>query len=206
MKWSDYAHYFREPGLANLLWQFFLFTFSFATFVSAFPLFVERRLLWYGVPFGPEQTGYVWAYAGFLGILLQGPALGRLVSRFGEPALNRFGFVAYVAGYVMLAFCHSVTWLIATITVLAVGGLVRPTLTSMITHTAPREEQGVVLGLNQSLMSISQITAPPLAGLLIEYGLLTEWGLFAAAVSLAGLVLASRQGRVPAYQSAEGET
>jgi len=49
----------------------------------------------------------------------------------------------------MLAFCHSIPWLLASTTVLALGGLVRPNLTSMITHLAPREEQGVVLGLTQ---------------------------------------------------------
>ena len=195
VQWSEYARYFRQPGLGSLLLQFLAFTLSFAMFVSALALFVERRLTWHGKPFGPEQTGYVWAYAGLLGVLLQGPALGRLVKRFGERALNRAGFAAYVAGYAMLAFCHSIPWLLACTTVLALGGLVRPTLTSMITHLAPREEQGVVLGLTQSLNSVSQIAGPPFAGLLIQYGLLSTWGLVVAAVALLGLAIASRTGK-----------
>ena len=80
--------------------------------------------------------------AGFLGILLQGPALGRLVKRFGERALNRTGFAAYVAGYAMLAFCHSIPWLLVCTTVLAIGGLVRPTLTSMITQPRAARRAG----------------------------------------------------------------
>jgi DHA1 family tetracycline resistance protein-like MFS transporter len=192
VQWSEYGRYFRQPGLGSLLLQFLAFTFSFAMVVSALALFVERRLTWHGKPFGPEQTGYVWAYAGLLGVLLQGPALGRLVKRFGERALNRTGFAAYVLGYAMLAFCHSIPWLLASTTVLALGGLVRPTLTSMITHLAPREEQGVVLGLTQSLNSVSQIAGPPLAGLLIQLGLLSVWGLAVAAVALVGFAIASR--------------
>ena len=192
VQWGDYGAYFRQPELGSLLLQFLAFTLSFAMFVSALALFVERRLTWHGKPFGPAQTGYIWAYAGFLGILLQGPGLGRLVKRFGEPALKRVGFAAYAVGYAMLAFAHSIPWLIASTTVLAIGGLVRPTLTSMITHRAPRDQQGVVLGLTQSLTSVSQIVGPPIAGLLIQYGYLSAWGLAVAVVALMGFLMATR--------------
>jgi MFS family permease len=73
----------------------------------------------------------------------------------------------------------------------SIGGLVRPTLTSLITQATPREEQGVVLGLTQSLNSVSMIVAPPLGGLMIEHGWLTAWGLTASAVVVVGLMLAS---------------
>ena len=155
-------------------------------------MYAERRLAWHGMRFGPEQVGYTWAYAGFLGIFLQGPALGKLVKRFGESTLNRVGFAAYTVGYVVLAFCYSIPVLIAATTALALGSLVRPTLTSMITQAAPREEQGVVLGLTQSLTSIAQITGPPLAGFLIQHELLSGWGCTAAAVTFLGLMIASR--------------
>ena len=82
--------------------------------------------------------------------------------------------------------------LIAATIVTAIGTLVRPTLTSLITQAASREEQGVVLGLTQSLTSVAQIAAPPLGGYLIERGLLTGWGLAASIVSAVGLALASR--------------
>jgi DHA1 family tetracycline resistance protein-like MFS transporter len=192
VQWGEYARYFRQPGLTSLLVQFLVFTFSFSLFVSGYPLFCERRLTWNGHPFGPEQTGYSWAYVGFLGIFLQGPALGRLVKRFGEKSLNRAGFLAYVAGYALIAFTHDIPMLILTSTVLVFGGLVRPTLTSLISHSAPHDEQGVVIGLTQSLTSVSQIAAPPLGGLLIQRGLLTAWGLLAAAIALSGFALASR--------------
>jgi MFS family permease len=206
VQWGEYARYFRQPLLSTLLLQFLVFGFSFAFFISGFPLVLERRLTWHGRPFGPEQTGYMWAYAGLLGIFLQGPGLGRLVKRFGERTLNRAGFLAYAVGYAMLGFCHSLPILFATVTILAIGGLVRPTLTSLITHAAPREEQGMILGLTQSLMSVSQITAPPLGGFLIEHNLLTAWGLTASAIALTGLAMASRAAQAPAFQAAQIDT
>ncbi len=193
LQWGEYGRYFRNPALAFYLFEFLSFGFAFAMFTAGFPLFAERRLTWHGVRFGPEQVGFTWAWAGFLGIFLQGPALGKMVKTFGESRLNRLGFLSYAAGYATLAFCFSIPVLIAATTILALGSLVRPTLTSMITQAAPRDEQGVVLGLTQSLTSIAQITGPPIAGFLIQRGMLSTWGMTAAAVSLIGLMLASRQ-------------
>jgi MFS transporter, DHA1 family, tetracycline resistance protein len=192
VQWGAYAEYFRQPALAPRLWQFFSFAFGFAMFIAGMPLVLERRLTWAGRPFGPEQVGYTWAFAGLLGICLQGPALGRLVKRFGERALNRSGFLGYVCGYAILAFCHSIPVLALATMVTSIGGLVRPTLTSLITQATPRDEQGVVLGLTQSLNSVALIVAPPLGGFLIQQGWLTAWGLTASAVALIGLMLASR--------------
>jgi MFS family permease len=191
VQWGAYVEYFRQPALATKLWQFLSFAFGFSMFIAGMPLVLERRLTWAGMPFGPEQVGYTWAFAGLLGICLQGPALGRLVKRFGERALNRAGFMGYVGGYALLAFCHSIPMLALATLVTSIGGLVRPTLTSLITQATPREEQGVVLGLTQSLNSVALIIAPPLGGFLIEHGWLTVWGLTASAVAVVGLMLAS---------------
>ena len=192
VQWGEYVRYFKQPELAPMLWQFLSFTFSFSMFISGFPLFCERRLTWNGHPFGPVETGYTWAYVGFLGIFLQGPGLGRMVKRFGERALSRAGFAAYIVGYALIAFTHSIPMLMLAGTVMVLGGLVRPTLTSLISHATPREEQGVVMGLTQSINSISQIAAPLLGGLMIEHSLLNGWGMAAALVAAAGFALATQ--------------
>jgi DHA1 family tetracycline resistance protein-like MFS transporter len=185
--WGEYVKYFRDPRLSTRLWQFLCFIFAFSMFTSGFPLFAERRL-----GFGPEQTGFVYAWAGFLGILTQGPALGRLVKKFGEKALNRVGFAAFTAGYALLGFTFTIPMLALAATVTAFGNLIRPTLTSLITKAAPKEETGSVLGLQQSLTSVAQIVGPPVGGLLIQHGALTTWGITASMVTLLGLVLATR--------------
>lgn len=195
--WGSYAVYFRQPLLASRLWQFFLFSLGFAIFTSGLPLFLERRLTWNGKPFGPEQVGYTWALAGLFGIFWQGPALGKLAKKFGESLLNRAGFVGYVVGYTILAFCRNVAMLGIATAVMSMGSLVRPALTSLITQAAPREEQGVVLGLTQSLTSIALIVGPLASGYLIEHNLLVTWGMAAAFIALLGLLLALRSAKFP---------
>jgi MFS transporter, DHA1 family, tetracycline resistance protein len=190
LDWGNYVRYFRQPGLASLLWQFFAFTFAFSMFMSGFPLFAERRYTWHGAAFGPQQVGYVYAYLGFLGVILQGGLIGRLVKQFGEARLARVGFLLGLIGLAALGFSYTIPLLLLVAAVASCGtGVIRPTLTSMITQSADRSEQGVVLGLTQSLNSISAIAAPALAGFLIDHSLLSTWAVTAGAVCGIALVL-----------------
>jgi MFS family permease len=190
LDWGNYAGYFREPGLAPLLWQFLAFALTFSLFMTGFPLFAERRFEWHGHPFGPKEVGYVYAYLGVLGVILQGGLMGRLVKVFGEIALVRAGFFLAMVGLAALAFTHGVPVLLVVAAAASIGtGMNRPALTSLITQKASRSEQGVVLGLTQSLNSIAAIGAPAVAGLLIDHSLLAAWGLLAAAISGVALFL-----------------
>jgi len=183
LDWGNYVRYFREPGLGSLLWQFFAFAFAFSLFMTGFPLFAERRYFWHGQHFGPQQVGYVYAFLGLLGVILQGGLIGRLVKTFGEVNLARAGFFFGLVGLVALGFTRSVPLLLVTAAVASSGtGIIRPTVTSMITQKAGRSEQGVILGLTQSLNSISAIAAPALAGFLIGHSLLSTWAVVGGVV------------------------
>jgi MFS transporter, DHA1 family, tetracycline resistance protein len=190
LDWGNYAAYFRRPVLAELLWQFLAFTFTFAIFMSGFALFAERRYTWHGHPFGPKEVGYIYAYVGFLGIILQGGLIGRLVRRFGEEKLVAAGFISATAGFGLMGFTYHLPSLLVASTLASLGtGMLRPALTSLITQRAGREEQGVVLGLTQSLMSVAQIIGPVIAGFLIDHLLLTTWALVGASISALGVLL-----------------
>jgi predicted MFS family arabinose efflux permease len=181
--WGNYVRYFRQPELAPLLWQFFAFTLAFSMFMTGFPLFGERRYQWQGHPFGPKEVGYVYAYLGMLGVILQGGLIGRLVKAFGEMTLVRAGFFLGMVGLAALGFTYSVPLLLLVAAASSSGtGVIRPALTSLITQKAARSEQGVVLGLTQSLNSIASIVAPAIGGLLIDHSLLAGWALTAAGI------------------------
>src|SRR5579864_7763311 len=112
LDWGNYVRYFRQPGLAPLLWRFFAFTFTFSMFMSGFALFAERRFTWDGRPCGPREVGFVFAYLGFLGVILQGGLMGRLVKTFGEQRLLRTGFFLGMVGLAALGFTHSIPMLL----------------------------------------------------------------------------------------------
>jgi DHA1 family tetracycline resistance protein-like MFS transporter len=190
LDWGNYLRYFRQPELAPLLWQFFAFTLAFSMFMTGFPLFAERRFEWHGHPFGPKEVGYVYAYLGVLGVILQGGLIGRLVKAFGELTLVRAGFFFGMVGLTALGFTHALPLLLVVTAISSSGtGVVRPALTSLITQKAGRSEQGVVLGLTQSLNSIAAIVAPAIGGFLIDHSLLTGWALLAAGICGVALLL-----------------
>jgi MFS family permease len=190
LNWGAYAEYVRRPVLTTLFLQFFCFTFSFSTFIAGFALFAERTFTWDGHPFGPREVGYLFGFNGFLGIILQGGLIGRLVKRFGEAGLARAGFASVFVAQTVLGCIHSLPPLIIVSVLSSFGtGVLRPSLTSLITRNVGRHEQGVVLGLNQSINSIAQITAPVLAGFLIMQGQLSLWAWVAALGGLVGFLL-----------------
>jgi MFS family permease len=189
LQWGGYVTYMKRPVLGGLLLQFFLFQFGFSTFTSGFSLFAERRFTWDGHAFGVREVGFLFAYAGFLGIVLQGGLIGRLVKRLGEPALTTAGFVTMMAGYLLLGLAHDWRWLLGITAISSFGtGVLRPVLTSMVSQSVPRSEQGMVLGLAQSLTSLAAILAPILGGFLIEQRELLGWAVVAAASGGLGLL------------------
>ena len=67
--------------------------------------------------------------------------------------------------------------------------VVRPCLTTLLTKSVGRHEQGAALGTNQSFSSISQIVGPETAGFLIQHGWLDAYGIAAGLVAMVGAVL-----------------
>lgn len=186
--WGAYRKYFRDPELAKLLAQWLLFSLSFSTFVAGFALFAERRYQWNGHAVGVREVGYIFAFNGFIGIIMQGGLVGRLVKWFGERRMVQVGFVSTVVGYAALGFTNTIGQLLWVLGLASIAGAgLRPALTSLITQRAGRREQGVIIGLTQSLTSIAQIAAPIVGGMLIGRALLTTWAVWAGL--LGGLAL-----------------
>lgn len=189
LDWSTYAEYFRRPALGRMLVQFFAFIFSFSTFMSGFALFAERRFTWVGHAFGPREVGYVYAYVGVLGIILQGGLIGRAVRWLGDWGLVKWGFTLATIGFVLLGWTYTIPMLLAVAALVSAStGVLRPALTSLITQAAGKHEQGGVLGLTQSLQAVASIVAPALAGVLIQHGHLELWACLAGLSTAVGLV------------------
>ena len=187
---KQYAGFFNVPGLRLRLVQLFTFILAFSMYTSGIALFAGRRLEINGRMFGPSEVAYILAYGGLLGILIQGFMMGRLIKRFGELTLVKFGFIALAIGMLVLSIANGliVALLAATFTALGHGTL-RPILNSLVSQSVGPQEQGAVLGLSQSLQSMAQILAPLIGGWLIEQRVESVWALAAALFAVFGLVV-----------------
>ncbi|MBS1958111.1 MAG: MFS transporter [Bdellovibrionales bacterium] len=186
-------YYFKMPQFRGLLLQFFFFQLSFAAHISVFALFAQERLQWNGHAFGPREVGYLYAYLGFLGIMLRSVVIDAMVRRFGEQKTALFGFICQGIGYSAYAWVFTVPGAILAATTASVGsGLIRPALASLISRRAAPEEQGAVSGVSQSLASIASIMAPLIAGFLLQHVSLQAWALFAGLSALIALAFSIR--------------
>ena len=203
-----------DPHVASSKWQvlknlnrplipFFFFTLAFVTFMSGLALFAERGLVWNGRPFGASQVGWVLTYAGTLGLIIQAGFLGLLNRFFGERKLVMAGFISMAAGYALIAPGEPALIFASVFTLSSIGSsLVRPTLTSLTSQLAHPREQGLALGVSQSLQSLSQAAAPLVTGLLIEGKFLRSWSLLCATFALLGFAFALRIPQVRRMDSA----
>ena len=172
-------------GLRTLLVQFFIFVLAFAYFAQGLPLVVQARF-----NFGPTEVGFLFAYCGVLGIVVQGILIGHLVKRWGEARLVVFGFILDVVGYFLLGYVTEIEGIIFASTLFSVGNsFLRPSLTSLISQSVPEHSQGKVLGLTGSLQSAAHIFAPPLGGLLIDAQRFLLWSIALASISGAGFFM-----------------
>jgi DHA1 family tetracycline resistance protein-like MFS transporter len=193
LSWHRYPAFFRRPVLGGVLVEFLLYQLAFYMFISGFALFAERRFSWHGHPFTPSEIGWLYVFSGALGIVIQGGLMGRLVKKFKEPRLIRAGLFCLGLGYALLGYVEPIAPLLIAITFSTFGnGVLRPCLTSIATQVIDKQEQGVVLGLTQTLASLASIVAGSVSGWLIEHHWLTAWGWVAASFCVAGLLVGTR--------------
>jgi DHA1 family tetracycline resistance protein-like MFS transporter len=201
--------------LRGLILLSFLVVLAFAGMEVTFAMWAFRQFHW-----GPLQVGLVFTYVGVISAMMQGGLVGRLAMRYGEARLLTTGLAAILLGLLILPAAAGVPLLLASTGLLAVGmGLTQPSLNSLISRRARPDEQGEVLGVNQSVGSFARIVGPWLAGLLFEAGLRSEATIGAlgkgapffagAALMAVALVLAMRVLRLAAAGEplvAEGTT
>jgi DHA1 family tetracycline resistance protein-like MFS transporter len=148
--------------LARLLAIFFLTILAFAGMESTFALWAMAQLGW-----GPAQTGYLFAYVGLLSAVMQGGLIGRLTALFGEEKLLIAGLASIAAGLLVLPLSRDLPLLLVATSGLALGmGAMQPSLNSLISRRAGATEQGEVMGVAQSVGSLSRVLGPLLAGAL----------------------------------------
>jgi predicted MFS family arabinose efflux permease len=176
--------------LLGLLLVFFI---GNAMFLSQIGIFLSERFIWDGHPFGARELGCVFAYAGFINILIQGLLISRASLFVSDRSIVIIAFGCMAAGFLALAFAADISLLAVCLTFIIAGSMfARSTLTAELSRSAALNRQGMVMGFNQSLMSVANILAPLLSGALIGRGLHTVWAIVIAAIAAFGAVMAAR--------------
>lgn len=145
---------------------------GFSMMTTLFALFNEKRL-----GYGVNQTGYLLAYVGILGILVQGGLLRRLLQKPIEKSLSAIGALLLVFGFLLLPFCGGAISLAAVLFLIALGnGFVVPTLNGLASRCSSSHMQGRVIGLMQSAGSLGRFGGPLIAMTLVKWDAPSHYG------------------------------
>jgi DHA1 family tetracycline resistance protein-like MFS transporter len=178
--------------LGAVLATYFFSTVAFAMMTATFALFAAHRF-----KFDEAKTGYLFAYVGVIGAVIQGGLLGRLVKMFGDKPLTVTGTAIFSVSVFLFPLSQTVTSLILASTGVAIGNsLMTPTLNALASKSVSAAWQGRVLGVLSSVASLARIIGPVLGGWLLSrdsdasanYGRTPYWT--SAAIMLVALGLA----------------
>ena len=187
---GQFTGIFLQKNIQNFLVVLFLLNLAFAGLQTNFPLYSNARFGW-----TPAQNSYFYLYVGLCGVFIQGFLFGKLQARFRERALIPAGLTFMVVGLAGMAFVP-VAWMIfPAVAVVALGtGISIPSLTALVSLRVPENEQGRLMGGNQTLLALTNIFGPTIAGISFDviaisapYWLGSVFALFALMVTIMSL-------------------
>ncbi|MCF6411029.1 MFS transporter [Pseudalkalibacillus salsuginis] len=170
----------RSP-VGFLLILVFVMSFALANFTSIFGFYALKR---YG--YDPAEVGIIVAITGVIGAVAQGTLVGRLTKRFGDDRVVTGSLLWSAIGFILMVFAFNYVTVILTVSIFFLGNsILRPALNSFISKLAGKQ-QGTIMGLNNSFLSLGNAAGPVLAGFLFEVNIHIPY-LLGAAVLLGAL-------------------
>ncbi len=157
------------------------------------------------------QTGVIFT-AATVGILVSSLAAGRLARRFRQRTLILTGFVAAIAGIVVLvtlANRHQGPWYFAPglfLTGLGVGLMITPSV-NVVQSAFPENLQGEISGLSRSVSNLGSSFGTAIGGTILVVGAANGWHSYAVAMivlAAIGLVGLAATIMLPASKAGQG--
>lgn len=171
-----------KSPIGFLLLLVFIMSFGLANFQSIFSYYTMTRF-----DYNPSEIGLIILVVGLVGTIVQGGVVGRLTRKFGEERVVTGALLLSAIGFVSMTFAIGLTTVMITTCIFFTGvSLLRPALNAFISKLAGAK-QGLVMGLNNSFLSLGNVAGPILAGLLFEINIHIPY-LFGAAIMLFGLI------------------
>lgn len=154
-----------EPFVGLLLAITFLVNFAFSIFILGFQTFTNDSL-----KLPPSTISLLFVIFGTVGLIMQGFVVGRVVKKVAEMPLLMFGVILTATGFGLMALSATLLpFILASIVVSIGNSFLSPVITSIISKHAKAEDQGGIMGINQSYMSIANIVGPIIGGYLTVF-------------------------------------
>jgi len=177
---------FTHPSIGVLIILFFIQTFSMANIYGTFALIGYEHY-----HFTDMQNGLMYGILGLVSAIVQGGLLKYIGKFMDQKALLKLGSITMMLGLALIPYGINFAGLAVVVSLLSFGGgILQPTILSMISTIAPDTEQGITLGTNQSMSSLARVLGPFWGGFAFQY-LGYQWPFLTGGIFLVFIVGAS---------------
>ena len=145
----------RQSLVLGVLTALFFMQLATQALVVIWAYFTIERFGWTPMDVGLSVTFYAVSLA-----FVQGALTGPMVKQFGEVSVIFFGLVMGLVAYVIFAFATTGWMMYAGIAFGVFGGLITPSMQSIMTHRVPANAQGELQGAITSVLSVTVILGP----------------------------------------------
>ncbi|WP_026689055.1 tetracycline resistance MFS efflux pump [Alteribacter aurantiacus] len=178
-QFSDMWQALRSP-VGFLLGLVFVLSFGLANFQTVFGMYAWDRFL-----YSPSEVGTIVMIVGVVGAVAQGGLIGRLSKRFGDEKVALGSLLLSGVGFILMSFAFNYSTLIVTTCLFFLGNsLLRPSVNAMISKLAGKK-QGLVMGVNNSFVSLGNVMGALLAGNLFAFNIFFPFAVGASMMFLA---------------------
>ncbi len=153
-----------RPLSGQLMLIFFLSGLAMAQMESMLFPYMSDRFGW-----DMRMSSYGFAYVGVLMVLTQGYFVRKWMPRLGEARTLMIGLILFSISLAGIALSDNIYLMGFVMTILAIGnGLMRPPNIGLISQLTNADEQGLVLGVTNSLASLGRIIGPVIGGIFYQ--------------------------------------
>ncbi|MGK9367727.1 MFS transporter [Melioribacter sp. Ez-97] len=153
------------PRVGLLIILFFIIIFSIANLYGTFALLGYKHF-----NFTDQQNGFLYGIMGAVGVLVQGFFVKTAGGKINERKLVLWGTVLMMLGLGAIPYGYNFIGVSIVVVILSIGtGILQPTILSLVSKFSPDNEQGAILGINQSLASLARVLGPLWGGFSFDY-------------------------------------
>ncbi|MFK8138229.1 MAG: MFS transporter [Bdellovibrionales bacterium] len=183
-RWAAIKNIFGRPVLPGLLLITLFQVFAMAQMEATVFLYIDEVFQW------PLRIAYFgFAYIGVVMVLTQGYFIRKWMPKYGEKNLLFLGLGLAAIGMVGIAFVDNIWTMAITQTFLALGvGMINPSLLGSVSLLSDETEQGMIMGVNQSMSALGRIIGPALGGFIYSINIQSPYFL-GGFMMLAGMII-----------------
>ncbi|MGK9477311.1 MFS transporter [Melioribacter sp. OK-6-Me] len=153
----------QRVGLLIIL--FFIIIFSIANLYGTFALLGYKHF-----NFTDQQNGFLYGIMGAVSVLVQGFFVKSAGGKINERKLVLWGTTLMMFGLGAIPYGYNFFGVAIVVTILSIGtGILQPTILSLVSKLSSENEQGAILGINQSLASLARVLGPLWGGFSFNY-------------------------------------